>query len=95
MTPFNHSVFSWIRIRHLPASSIVTLTGQTHQCGFTRSSLGTMNEKAGCAREAGRDDGTVEQKSGEFASWQELLFSGLCPSYLACPSGFNGGHVTD
>src|SRR5436309_13516093 len=51
-----------------------------------------MNEKAGCAREGDRDGGTVEQKSGEFHSWQEFLSSGLCPSYLARPPGFNGGH---
>jgi hypothetical protein len=52
------------------------------------------DEKAGCAREGDSDGGTVEQKSGEFVSWREFPFSGLCPSYLARPPGFNGGRLT-
>jgi hypothetical protein len=57
---------------------------------------GTMhvNEKAGCAREGDTDGGTVKQKSGEFLSWREFLFSGLCLSYLARPPGFNGERLT-
>jgi hypothetical protein len=52
-----------------------------------------MNEKAGFAREGDTDGGNVEQKSGEFHSCQEFLFSGLCPSYLARPLGFNGDRL--
>jgi len=50
--------------------------------------------KGGGAREGDTDGGTVKQKSGEFHSWQEFLFSGLCPSYLARPPGFNGERLT-
>jgi hypothetical protein len=53
-----------------------------------------VNEKAGCAREGDTDGGTVKQKSGEFLSWREFLFSGLCLSYLARPPGFNGERLT-
>jgi hypothetical protein len=52
-----------------------------------------VNEKAGCAGEGDTEGHNVEQKSGKFHSCQEFPFSGLYPSYLARPLGFNGDRL--
>jgi len=49
--------------------------------------------KSGVCWGGDTDGHNVEQKSGEFHSCQEFPFSGLYPSYLARPLGFNGDRL--